>query len=52
MISDLEIFRAAHQLVKRYSEHAGFEAAKRADAMIEQGDPEGLAVSPPPRGER
>ncbi len=44
MITDLEIYRAANQLVKRYGGDAGFEAAKRADAMIEQGDPEGLAV--------
>ncbi len=44
MITDLEIYRAANQLVKRYGEDAEFEAAMRADAMIEQGDPEGLAV--------
>ncbi len=44
MITDLEIFRAANQLVKRYGEDAEFEAAMRADAMIERGDPEGLAV--------
>ncbi len=44
MINDLEIYRAANQLVKRYGQDAGFEAAKQADAMIERGDPEGLAV--------
>ncbi len=44
MITDLEIYRAANQLVKRYGEDAEFEAAMRADSMIEQGDPEGLAV--------
>ncbi len=44
MCSDLKIFRAANQLVKRYGQDAGFEAAMRADAMIERGDPEGLAV--------
>ena len=44
MITDLEIYRAANQLVKRYGEDAEFEAAMRADAMIERGDPEGLAV--------
>ncbi len=44
MITDLEIYRAANQLVKRYGVDAEFEAAMRADAMIEQGDPEGLAV--------
>jgi hypothetical protein len=41
MITDLEVYRAANQLVKRYGEDAEFEAAMRADAMIERGDPEG-----------
>ena len=44
MIDDLEIYRAANQLVKRYGADAEFEAAMRANAMIEAGDPEGLAV--------
>ncbi len=44
MITDLEIYRAANQLVKRHGQDAEFEAAMRADAMIERGDPEGLAV--------
>ncbi len=44
MISDLEIYRAANTLVKCYGEDAEIEAAMRADAMIERGDPEGLAV--------
>ncbi len=44
MIPDLEVYRAANQLMKRYGEDAEFEAAMRADAMIERGDPEGLAV--------
>ncbi len=44
MITDLEIYRAANQLVKRYGGDAGFEAAKQADAMIERGDLEGQRV--------
>ncbi len=44
MITDLEIFRAANQLIQRYGQDAEFRAAKQADAMIERGDPEGLAV--------
>ncbi len=44
MISDLEVYRAANQFVKRYGEDAEFKAAERCDAMIERGDPEGLAV--------
>ncbi len=44
MVEEIEFYRAANQLVNRHGEDAGFEAAKQADAMIEQGDPEGLAV--------
>ena len=44
MVSDLEVYRAANQLIQRYGQDAELEAAMRADAMIEQGDPEGLAV--------
>ena len=44
MVDDLDICRSAQVLVKRYWETAGFEAAKRVDAMIEAGDPEGTAV--------
>ena len=44
MITDLEIFRAGNTLIKRYGEDAGVEAAMRVDAMLEDGDPEGLAV--------
>ncbi len=45
MITDLEIHRAANTLIKRCGVNAEFEAAKQADAMIERGDPEGLAVA-------
>ncbi len=41
MISDLEIYRAANQLVKRFGEAAGFETAQRVDAMLEAGDIDG-----------
>ncbi len=44
MITDLEIFRAANQLVKRYGQDAELEAAMRADAMLEAGDIEGQRV--------
>ncbi len=44
VMDEMEIYRAANQRVKRYGENPGIEAAMRADAMIEQGDPEGLAV--------
>ncbi len=44
MITDLEIFRAANQLVKRYGQDAELEAAQRADAMLEAGDLGGQRV--------
>ena len=44
MISDLEIYRAANHLVKRYGEDAGIKAAQRIDAMIEAGNLDGCAV--------
>ena len=44
MITDLEIYRAANQLVNRYGQDAEFEAAMRADAMIEAGDIDGQRV--------
>jgi 3-hydroxyacyl-CoA dehydrogenase len=44
VITDRDIYRSAQVLVKRYGHDAEFEAAERCDAMIEAGDPEGLAV--------
>jgi 3-hydroxyacyl-CoA dehydrogenase len=44
MISEKDIYRSAQALVRRYGQDAEFEAAERCDAMIEAGDPEGLAV--------
>ncbi len=44
MVEEIEIFRAANRLIQRHGQDAEFEAAKQADAMIERGDPEGLAV--------
>lgn len=44
MVDDLEIWRASNTLIKRYGLDGGIEAAKRVDAMLEAGDPEGLAV--------
>ncbi len=40
---DIEAYRAANTLVKRWGKDATLEAARNADAMIECGDPEGLA---------
>ncbi len=44
MIPNPEIYRAANILVKRHGDDAPIEAAMRADAMLESGDLEGLAV--------
>ncbi len=44
MISDLDIYRSAHVVVRRHGEDAAIEAAMRADAMLERGDLGGYAV--------
>ncbi len=44
MISDIDIWRSARFLIKRYGEKARLHATKRADAMLEVGDPDALAV--------
>jgi hypothetical protein len=43
-MNELDIWRAASILVKRYREEAVFIAAKRADALLDQGDPEGFST--------
>ena len=44
MISELEIWRAANLLLKRYGEKAGAEGAARDDALADAGDREGETV--------
>jgi len=44
MIPDLDIYRSANLLVKRHGQDAPIRAAMRADAMLEAGDLDGLAV--------
>ncbi len=39
MIPDLDIYRTANVLVKPHGEDAPIEAAMRADAMLDGGDP-------------
>jgi hypothetical protein len=43
-MDELDIWRSANILVKRYGVEAVFIAAKRADALLEQGDMEGCGV--------
>ena len=47
MISDLDIYHVylgANVIVKRHGEKARLHATKRADAMLEVGDPDAHAV--------
>jgi hypothetical protein len=44
VISELEIWRAANLLLKRYGDKAGTEGMARADALATAGDREGEAV--------
>lgn len=38
MTSDLEVIRAAASLIRDHGDQAGFEAARKANAMLERGD--------------
>ncbi len=44
MTSDLDISRSANVLVKQHGQDAPIEAAMRADAMLDRGDPDGYAA--------
>ena len=44
IISDLDIWRAAHLLIRQHGEDAELEAAKRADLMLERGDLDGQSL--------
>ncbi len=44
MTSDLDIYRSANELIKRYGDAADIEAAMRADELMEAGDMDGRAV--------
>ncbi len=44
MTSDLDIYRSAQVLVKQHGPEAPTHAAMRADAMLEAGDLDGVAV--------
>jgi hypothetical protein len=44
MISDTDIYDFANVLILEYGEDAALEATHHADAMLERGDLEGLAV--------
>ena len=44
MISELDIWRSANELIKQYGDLADVEAAARADALLDMGDREGQRV--------
>ncbi len=44
MTPDLDIYRTANVLVKRHGQDAPIHAAMKADAMLEAGDLDGVAV--------
>ncbi len=44
MTSDLDIYRAAHELIEQHGEDAPIHAAMRADELAADGDMEGRSV--------
>ena len=44
MISDLDIYRTATQLIKQYGDQALIEAAMRQDKMVAEGNAEGASL--------
>ncbi len=44
MVSNLDIYRSANELIKQHGDAADIEAAMRADELAENGDLEGRAV--------
>ena len=44
MTSDLDIWRSANELVKRFGDTADIEAAARADELLAKGDIDGQRV--------
>ena len=44
MTSEVDIYRSAHTLVQQHGEGAAIQAAMEADAMLDKGDLDGVAV--------
>ena len=44
MIPDLDVWRVAQLMVKRYGEHAAIQAGMRADELLAEGDVDGGAT--------
>lgn len=43
-MDEIDVWRAAHQVVELYGADATLRAAMRADSLLEQGDTEGFLV--------
>lgn len=44
MIAEIDIWRTAWLMVKRHDDNATFEAAQRADELLDEGDMDGAAT--------
>ena len=44
MISDLDVWRSANELIKQFGDTADIEAATRADELLSKGDLDGQRV--------
>ena len=44
MLADIEIYQSANALIRQHCDGAAVHAAMRADAMLDTGDLDGLAV--------
>jgi len=43
-MDDIDVWRSAHQLIKRFGNDAGVRAAMRADVLFDLGDVKGYRV--------
>ena len=43
-MEDIDVWRTAHHMMKRYGDDAAVRAAMRADALLADGDTEGFHV--------
>ena len=43
-MEDIDVWRSAHHMMKRYGDDAAVKAAMRADKLLAEGDTEGFQV--------
>ena len=44
LVSDIDIYRSANELIKQHGANAGIHAAMKADKLLAKGDLDGAAV--------